>query len=285
VDAAQTSDAFDYEDAEGIILASSAWETTPLLLKTAARLQKKIAANYPGTENNTSADNYNARALAALAIMRGRHNDMAALDEFATWLEGSKPDVLEDSALDALEPLWRFPQYAGMRSAANLTLGNTNSPWGTLAWLLDTSQGFLWMHKPLASPALIIPEFRALVLRELTNRVTGGDAVIKGGRNVVFTYSSGAAIQTYAESNDLAGLQVGAKVVFRRCDLAAEQLSAIPGFPAMNLLWSEAKKDEAVTGAITLLSTSADRIEAVEKSPWWSPAFDPPLVRLKEKAP
>jgi hypothetical protein len=188
--------------------------------------------------------------------------------------------MLEDSALDALEPFWRFPNRPSLRAAAKAIFGNTNSPWGTLAWM-DAHGGSLRWHKPLASPAILIPEFRALVVNELTNRAYAGEAINRGGGNLEVKYSGGGGIN-YGARKDTEGLAVGSKFEFRRCDAAMEQLSAIPGFPPISLLWPEAKRDDAVAAAIKLLTVSGSRLQPAEKTPHWSSAFDPPLVRLAD---
>ena len=157
----------------------------------------------------------------------------------------------------------------------------TISAWGNLDWLL-AGHGFLRWDKPLATPILLIPEIRALVLSALTNHVVAGEAVNRGGGNLEVKYADGGTVN-YGARKDLDGLEVGAKVVFRRCDVIAEQLSTIPGFPPMSLVWSEPKRDEAVGAAIKLLSTCGDRLRAREKPAGWSRAFGTPLIELTKK--
>jgi hypothetical protein len=235
-------------------------------------------AGYEGTGDMDSANRLNAGYIANLAMLRARHGDTGGLNDFAAWIQQAKPSVLEDSVLDALEPFWRFPAYPALRGAAQQMFGQTNSAWGNLDWLL-TGHGFLRWHQPLATPILLIPEIRALVLSALTNHVVAGEATNRGGGNLEVKYADGGTVN-YGARKDLDGLEVGAKVVFRRCDIIAEQLSTIPGFPPMSLVWSEPKRDEAVGAATKLLSTSGDRLCAREKPAGWSRAFGPPLIEL-----
>ena len=276
---ARAYDVFAVGDAVRFLLNAETWEASPLL-PIASELQQKVMADYPGTDNIGSADPQKAGCIANLAMLRARHGDTRGLDDFAEWIQQANPKVLEDSALDALEPFWRFPDYPALRDAARNMFGNTNSAWGNLAWLLE-GHGHLKWQKPLALPVLLIPEVCALVLSALTNRTVGGEALNRGGGNLEVT-RSGAGVTYYSARKDLEGLEIGAKVVFRRCDVAAEQLAAIPGFPQISLVWPEAKRDEAVNATIKLLSSSAHRLQAREKPAHWSSAFDPPLIELKE---
>jgi hypothetical protein len=270
--------AFGISEAVGFLLNSEKWEAPPLL-PIAAELQEKVMASYAGTDNLNSADPLNAGHIANLAMLRARHGDTGGLNGYAAWIQQANPYVLEDSALDALEPFWTFPNHPALRDAARGMFGNTNSAWGSLAWLLE-GRGHLKWRKPLASPVLLIPEMRALVLSALTNRTFGGEATNRGGGNLEVTYA-GAGSVNYGARKDLEGLEVGAKAVFRRCDVVAEQLAAIPGFPQISLVWPEPNRDEAVNAIIKLLTSSGHRLEVREKPAGRSSAFGTPLVELK----
>jgi hypothetical protein len=276
-DSAQTYNLSAGGDAVAFLLNAEKWEAPPLL-PIAAGLQQKIMAGYEGTGDMDSANRLNAGYIANLAMLRARHGDTGGLNDFAAWIQRAKPSVLEDSVLDALEPFWRFPTHPALRGAAQQMFGQTNSAWGNLDWLL-AGHGFLRWHKPLATPILLIPEIRALVLSAMTNHTVAGEATNRGGGNLEVKYADGGTVNYFARK-DLDGLEVGAKVVFRRCDIIAEQLSTIPGFPPMSLVWSEPKRDEAVGAATKLLSTSGDRLRAREKPAGWSRAFGPPLIEL-----
>jgi hypothetical protein len=271
---------FAVGEATSFLLNVEKWEAPPSLIALARDLQSKVRTGYEGTQNYGSADHQNATSIAALAMLRARHGDTNSLDDFAAWIEKAKPDVLEESALDALEPFWRFPNYPALRSAAQAMFGNTNSPWGNLAWILKDRGSYYW-GKPLASPALIIPEVRTIVLNELTNHSSAGEAVNRGGGNLEVKYASGSTTY-FGARKDTEGLEVGAKFTFRRCDVVAEQLSVIPGFPKISLLWPEEKRDEAVFSTVRLLETSGHRLRAKERPSHWSSAFDPPLIELPE---
>lgn len=274
------ADPFATGDAVGFLLNTEKWEAPRGLLQTAAQLQDKVMAGYSGTHNIGSADPQNATSIAALAMLRARHGDNKGLNEYAAWIQEANPNTLEDSALDALEPFWRFSKNPALRAAASGMFAKTNSPWGTLAWCLDGG-GFLRWRKPLASPALIIPEFRTLVLNELTNHDVAGEAINRGGGNLEVDYANGGKVN-YGARKDTEGLEVGAKFVFRRCDVVVEQLAAIPGFPSTSILWPESKRDEAVAATIKLLATSGERLKAKEKPAHWSSAFDAPLIELSK---
>lgn len=272
---------FAISDAVSFLLNSEKWEAPTALLQTASQLQTKIMAGYSGTNNLGSADPENSTSIAALAMLGARHGDNKGLENYANWIHAANPNTLEDSALDALEPFWRFPQNPALRAAAKAMFANTNSHWGTLAWCLDGHGGFLRWNEPLASPALIIPEFRALVLLELANHETAGEATVRGGGNVEVKYADGSTIN-YGARKDTEGLKTGSKFVFRRCDVVVEQLSAIPGFSTNSLVWPQDERDAAVAATIKLLSDSGGRLKIREKPANWSRAFGGPLVELGE---
>jgi hypothetical protein len=278
-DSIRAYDTFANGDAVRFLLNVEKWEAPPRLLQTAAQLQGRMMAGYNGTQNFGSADPQNSTSIAALAMLRARHNDTKGLDDYATWIQAANPNRLNDSALDALEPFWWFPKHPALRTAAKAMFANTNSPWGTLAWCLDGHGALSWRW-PVASPALIIPEFRVLVLNELANREVAGEAINRGGGNLEVKYTNGGSAN-YGARKDTDGLEVGAKFIFRRCDTVVEQLSSIPRFPKISVVWPEAKRDEAVTAATKILSTTGERLKPKEKSAHWSP-FDPPLVEIGE---
>ena len=277
--AGAASHVFSRGEAVAFLLAAEQWEAPPLL-PLAAALQQSISTAYDGKRNIGSADPLNAKAIGSLAMFRARHGDTAGLDAYAQWVAGALPEVLDDSVLDVLEPFSRFPKQPSLRAAARDMFGSPKSPWGTLGWMLD-AKNHLRSRKPLATPVLIIPEIRVLVLEELGNRNPAGEATHLGNGNLSVKYANWSVI-TYGARKDTEGKAVGAKFQFRRCDVVLEQLSAIPGFPAFSLLWSEPKRDEAVGAAITLLKVSGDRLQIRKMPPRWSPAFDPPLVELPE---
>lgn len=272
--------AFERSEAVAFIMNAEKWEALSLL-PLAADLQRSIEAAYSGKDNIGSADPLNAKAIAALAMLRARHGDAMGLDAYAGWISQAVPQALDDSVLDVLEPFSQFPKQPSMRAAAHDMFGNQKSPWGTLGWMLD-AKNHLRSRKPLATPVLIIPEIRELVIQELGKRDPAGEAENLGKGNLTVRYANGNGI-TYGARKDTEGMAVGAKFPFRRCDVVLEQLTAIPGFPAFSLLWAEPKRDEAVAATIALLKDSGERLRVRKMPPGWSSAFDPPLVELGEQ--
>jgi len=275
-----TSQSFDRSDVVGFLLGAEKWEAGPFL-SLASVLQFKTMASYAGTRNLGSADPLDAASIAALAMMRARHGDTKGLDAYAEWIKNAHPAVLEDSVLNALEPFWDFADHPSLREAARATFGNSNSPWGSLDWLLDAQGRVPWV-KPLASQLLTITEVRQEVLGGLTNHTYGGESTVIQGGNIETKYANGTGV-TYGGGDVSTGLEIGAKFTFRYCDRVAEQLSGIPGFPPINLMWPEAKRDEAVAATAKILQAAGDRLRVREKPPGWNPAFDPPLVELRSE--
>jgi hypothetical protein len=107
-DSAQSYNSFAVGEAVAFPLNAEKWEAPPLL-PIAADLQEKVMAGYDGTDNVGSTDPWKAGYIASLALLRARHGDTRGLDALAAWIQQAKPGVLEESALDALEPFWRFP--------------------------------------------------------------------------------------------------------------------------------------------------------------------------------
>jgi hypothetical protein len=267
------------------LLDSERWEASAPLLKQAAQLQVSATSRYTEVPHNSrrsfvsSRDSrcipQDAQSIALLAMLRARHGDTQGLAEYAQWICNVQPIILENFAMDALEPFWRFPEDPALRTAAKEMFANTNSPWGTLAWLLEEKGSSLRTRQPLASAALIIPEFRLLVVNELTNRMTVGEVVSRGNGSLEVKYPSGAMY--YGGRKDADGLEVGKTLTFRRCDVVAEQLSTIKGFPSFSLVWPEAKRDEAVAATLKLLKESGARLKPVNEK--WR-MFSVPHVEL-----
>ncbi len=252
VESKGASNPFWVEGAVDFLLTSEKWEATPELLRIVSQLQDEVTRGFGGNQNFRTSYGQDAVSIAELAMLRARHGENQGLEGYAKCIQAANPISLEDSALDALEPFWRFPTNSTLRGAASAMFANTNSPWGTLVWCLAGGGG-PWV-KPIASQALVIPEFRALVLKELANHT--------------------ATVESVNESGVLN------KPDFRPCDVVVNQLSAIPGFPKISDTWPETKRDEAVNAAAKLLSSSGDRLKLREPSAHWSPAFDPPLVEI-----
>src|ERR1035441_1024541 len=139
-------EAFSIRDAVEFLLNAEKWEAPPLL-PIAIELQEKVMASYAGTDNVGSNDPQRAGCIANLAMLRARHGDTRGLDAFAEWIQQANPRVLEDSAVDALEPFWRFPNHPTLRDAARGMFGSTNSAWGTLAWLLEARGHLRWRDR------------------------------------------------------------------------------------------------------------------------------------------
>jgi hypothetical protein len=259
-------------NAVGFALNIEKWEAPPALLVVAREVQEKVLVGDDNPQMATS--------VAAIAMLRARHGDVRGLDDFAAWIQASDPGSFNRSVVDVLEPFWQFPNQPSLRRASRAMFGNANSAWGTSVWMFDTPSHS--HNNIVGSPVLVIPEARHLVLRELANRTVEGEALNRGSGNLEIKYADGGTENSFGRMNT-EGMEVGAKSTFRRCDIVAEQLSAIPGFPKINLLWSERRRDEAVAATVKLLKSSGNRLRVKDKPSGWSSSFGPPLVELSKE--
>ena len=258
--AESATDANERSRVVSFFLSAERWEGPPLV-QPAAEFQERIIdgrARFRRSHRDASRD---LLSIARIAQLRARHGDTEGLDQYAGLITEAAPEQFDRAVLQPLEPLWRFSDHDTLREAAAEMFGNPDSPWGTISWIF---QPWPWSDGPIASPLLIVPEFRELVLQGLRDRTVIGKAERYGEGGITITYSDGRGLNAgqYAGATEL---PPDTTVTIRRCDVFAEALSTIAGFPEMNLVWPEPKREQAVSAMKEILSHSPHRLRTRER--------------------
>ncbi|MGC4013504.1 MAG: hypothetical protein QM755_03145 [Luteolibacter sp.] len=177
--------------------------------------------------------------MSRLAIARANHGDLAALDEWAEWIQKLQPESLKGFERLTCAPLYRFPDHPASRRMAAALFKDA----GTLQlWNFGVSDG---------DRLLVIPEVRSLWIERLKNLTQDGTAEVKkDGTWDVSTGHGGYGSSGDAETKKL---PVGTRQVNRTCDSCAFRLSEVPGMPAFHPMWEESRRDEVIRRMIALL--------------------------------
>jgi hypothetical protein len=211
-----------------------------------------------------------AMMISQLTIARVRAGDDAALADYATWLRSTNPWTLKiefNSKGDLFEAMWRHPQDAAIRDAAAFLFNDVRSPWVPLIQIRkqgNLAEERLNMLAMVETPLVGVAGFREYLLRELSVNSEVGTVKLRGGNSVeiragpIQTNMSGGR---FAHSHDPLAPPEGTEVAFRRCDLFAWQLGAVEGMPKCELYWPMARRHEAVSACIALLTQYGDRYQ------------------------
>jgi hypothetical protein len=182
--------------------------------------------------------------IAGFTLIRNRAGDRAALEEYAAWVKGIRPESIERGLVEILEPMWTYPVHPAIAAAARTMFVDPKSPWLPLVPHKKGRQGVL-SQIPIDSPLVCVAEFREALLAALADQSSAGTAkrLESGG----FEYSlvsgtRGNAGMRGAEPDD----RVNVEVAFRACDYIAWQLSTLPAAPECQLYWTESRRDTAV---------------------------------------
>ncbi len=99
--------------------------------------------------------------VTQLSLTRARAGDPTAFDDYAEWIVTTTPGQFEQSHLECLEPLRKFPTNALLEAAAEKLFSQTNSAWGRLPWKNNFGRG------TIESELVAVPAYRVLLCREL----------------------------------------------------------------------------------------------------------------------
>jgi hypothetical protein len=99
--------------------------------------------------------------VTQLSLARARAGDPTAFDDYAEWIVTTTPGQFEQSNLECLDPLRKFPTNAVLQAAAEKLFSQTNSPWGHLPWKNNFGRG------TIESELVTVPAYRVLLCREL----------------------------------------------------------------------------------------------------------------------
>ena len=232
----------------------TAWDeaaSLPLLKALCAECLKLSDANR-AQKSSQQFDQSLTTYLAAFTEARSRIGDPGALDEYADWLRTTSPTMLGYATLAAFKPLLAHPDHPALSSAARWLFNDPKSPWVPI---LPEARGEMAskIQSLFKSPMISVAGFREGVLAGLKDRAPLG-TVQKTGDQSIQCKSAGAPITNMGSSDfDLEGVPLNVEFPYRRCDLLASHLSALEGSPRCELLWPEARRDDAVAGCTAFL--------------------------------
>ena len=87
-----------------------------------------LAGNDAGS-SRASAVGELGREIARLTRLRVKAGDAAALDAYAGWIAGVRPDAEQFSFKELLRPTWENPDQPAVAAAVESMFNDENSPW------------------------------------------------------------------------------------------------------------------------------------------------------------
>jgi hypothetical protein len=229
-----------------LAMAFARWDESAAL-PTLKLLTETCRERSRGGQANDQSNRSYGHQIAGFTLIRNRAGDRAALDEYAAWVKGIRPESIERELVEILEPIWTYPVHPAIAAAARTMFVDPNSPWLPLVPREKGRQRVL-PEIPINSPLVCIPEFREALLAALADRSSAGTAKRLERRGIEYSLvsgtrgSAGGAGMRVAEPDD----RVNVEVAFRACDYIAWQLSTLPAAPECQLYWTEARRDTAV---------------------------------------
>ena len=201
---------------------------------------------------NMQFDSSLASNLAKFTQTRVGLGDLGALDEYAGWLRTTTPKMLEYGTFEALKPLLAQPDHPALASAARWLFNDLKSPWVPL---LPEDRGARapGFQNLFDSPLVTIDGFREGVLAALGNKAQLGTIEQAGKNSLRIKIKEGPNTNLGSTKINLDGILTGVKYPFRVCDLVASRLSSLEGSPQCELIWPEARRDEAVAACVAYL--------------------------------
>ncbi len=231
------------------LLSLAAWDGSHCLPELRSA-QRELAARY--------ADHpaiFNEATLVTLYERRFDLGDRTALEDYAAYLEESKPEQLSDNlegAAASFRFLWRHPDEAAFRHAADTMFGAPGSPCVPL--LNEEGQRQLGLSSLLRTPLVGMPEFRKELVRGLSDTTKAGTATLYDNGNVGGIPNGNSRFYRL----DLLAPAAGTKVDYRVCDAYADLLSQLDGFPECRTYWPVAERDRAVAACQEFLRRYGD---------------------------
>jgi hypothetical protein len=183
-----------------------------------------------------------------------RAGDRSALQAYMKWIIGQKPDVV---GMDALAPLWMFPDDPEMARTAELMFSFSPSNWNPL----DIRQ----YRESIKTPLLGIPGFRAQVVKALADQTADGTATVLADHGLRLVDRDGN-VDRNPRSEHIGRSEthmgpVGKEMTLRMCDRIATEISQIGGGPEMKLYWPEEDRNAAVKACVGFLNQYGERFK------------------------
>ena len=220
-------------------------------------------------------------------LARIHYGDTNALKEYAEWLQSRQPgQAFVDQRspvnagvdrLDQLKPAWMYPDDPAIVSALDKLLDDTNSPWRPA--LVGTS-GTIGLAGQLAATPLLAREVvRKYMLAGLAEKAHAGDVTFGSSPfrtndiSVDCKFDAGWGTGGTASRTDKLPDDTTTPMPFRVCDLFAEQLASVDGFPPFEKHWSLKERDAAISAIAKFIQDNGDNLAALvekkRKREWW----------------
>jgi hypothetical protein len=213
--------------------------------------------------------------------------DSNALGDYARWLQGREPgQAFVDSRspvnagvdrIDQLKPAWMYPDHPAIVLALKRLLDDTNSPWcpsragtnGTIGLavqlvatpLLEREVVFKYMQAGLAEQA------QAGTVTYSSSPFSTNDIIVD------YKFEAGWGCSQGVKMNAKLPSDTTRKYPFRVCDLFAEQLATVDGFPPFEMGWSLKERDDAIKAVAKFLNENrsqlGEMVDKKRKREWW----------------
>ncbi len=148
---------------------------------------------------------------------------------YAKWLRGLKRDADSQDSADAFRPLWRNLDDPFWQQVAKDIFANPASPWNHV---LSPLESFHDLDKIIRAPLIVVPEWNAVVRRDLNDQTPLGVAKWSG-QNIEFKIEGTPGWHTKLSPE--ARISPEGEAPFRVCDLVANVLSS-RGAPPFSIL-------------------------------------------------
>ena len=193
-----------------------------------------------------------AVSIAGFTLARDKAGDAGAVREYAEWVRTTSPDWLDRNALAVLEPLYRRPDDPTLAATAAWLFGDPQSPWVPLIGRKGVRLTY-HVAELIASPMVEVPAFRKMLLAALDDRSPAGTAKIGNNGTVSVEIQGGFSTGRTAPKDDPDPPAQGTEVPIRMCDFYAWELATLPGAPAFNPCWPEARRNAGLAAIADFL--------------------------------
>jgi hypothetical protein len=231
----------------------------PAAMPTLRELTRLCRERYAQpTKGDASVNRFLAVWIARFTLARDRAGDTGAIREYAGWVRTTSPAGLENTALAALEPIYRRPDDPTLAAAAAWLFEDPQSPWVRLIRSEQSGQK-LGVVNLFATPMVEVPAFRKMVLAALEDDSPAGTAQVESNGSVIIDLSGGPTISRSGRHNDSAVPARSTTVRIRMCDYYAWELATLEGAPAFDLSWPESRRDNALISIADFLRRKGPR--------------------------
>lgn len=185
-----------------------------------------------------------ALSIVRFTLARDRGGDADAIREYADWVKATRPEFLEEKAVQVLAPLLDRPDEPTLASAAAWLFGDPQSHWVPLLGRPGSRPNF-HVVELVSSRLLDIPAFRALIVKSLDDRTPVGTVELNdnGGATIKLEGTSQGPFPTERDPDAPAP---GSAIAIRACDLYGFRLATLAGAPRFRVWWPESKRNAAL---------------------------------------